>query len=130
MQLSGPRVAFYGTLMRGFGAQRALGIEGQLEFEGACRIPGVLWDLGPYPGLTQGLGEVSGELFHLDSSDTLLVLDEFEGEEYVRCEMQLLDPPQRAWVYVLCATPEGRPRVSTGCWRSHCAARAAGARSR
>ena len=123
------KIAFYGTLMRGFGAQRALGLEAALRFEGACRIPGVLWDLGPYPGLTAGDGEVIGELFSLDSESTLAALDEFEGDEYERRELLLADPPVKAWVYLLRQAPEGRPRVESGCWRTRPAAIAAGRRS-
>lgn len=115
------KIAFYGTLMRGFGAQRALGLEAALRFEGACRIPGALWDLGPYPGLTEGEGEVAGELFRIDSEGVLQALDDFEGEEYERRELLLLEPPENAWVYVLRQAPQHRPRVASGCWRTHLA---------
>jgi gamma-glutamylcyclotransferase (GGCT)/AIG2-like uncharacterized protein YtfP len=120
------KIAFYGTLMRGFGAQRALGLEAALRFEGACRIPGVLWDLGPYPGMTEGEGEVAGELFSLEAESTLDALDEFEGNEYERRELSLLDPPEKAWVYVLRNAPQGRPRVQSGCWTSTAGGRRSG----
>jgi gamma-glutamylcyclotransferase (GGCT)/AIG2-like uncharacterized protein YtfP len=113
------RIAFYGTLMRGFGAQRRLGVEGALRYEGACRIAGALWDLGPYPGLTEGGGEAAGELFAVLDEAVLATLDEFEGLEYARRRVALIEPPVEAWIYFLAAHPRGRALVPSGCWRTH-----------
>jgi len=44
----------YGTLMRGFRLHRLLA--GQAEYLGDGEIPGLLFDLGSYPGALRGAG--------------------------------------------------------------------------
>ena len=106
--------------MRGFDAQRRLGVEAALRYEGACRIPGRLWDLGPYPGLTtEGRGAVAGEVFSVLDDDVLDALDVFEGPEYERRRIRLMEPAIEAWVYALRSEPHGRKSVASGCWRTH-----------
>ena len=113
------KIAFYGTLMRGYRAQGLLGVEAALRYEGGCRIPGLLWDLGPYPGLTEGNGAVVGEVFSILEEGVLEKLDEFEGDEYVRRRVTLIEPLAEAWVYVLAERPAGAKRIAEGCWRAH-----------
>jgi gamma-glutamylcyclotransferase (GGCT)/AIG2-like uncharacterized protein YtfP len=112
-------LAFYGTLMRGFDAQKRLGVEAALRYEGLCRIPGELWDLGPYPGLTEGKGEAAGELFSVIEESVIAILDAFEGKEYIRRKVRLVEPEVEAWVYVFRGPLDGCERVASGCWRTH-----------
>ncbi len=113
------KIAFYGTLMRGFEAQARLGVEALLDYVGPCRIPGLLWDLGAYPGLTPGDGDVAGELFQVLDEAVLAVLDAFEGPNYERRRIELAGPAGSAWVYYFTASVEGRPPVPSSSWRIH-----------
>lgn len=59
-------VAVYGSLMRGFGLSDAPeGLEELLIDRGSCVISGKLYDLGDYPGLVPGDGNVNGELYEV-----------------------------------------------------------------
>ena len=113
-------LAVYGTLMQGCGGDRRAGVAGALRYRGPCRIRGALWDLGKYPGLTAGEGEVLGELAELEDS-TLAALDAFEdeGSLYVRRRVRLIEPEVEAWVYFYNQSPEGAQRIPGGCWRTH-----------
>ncbi len=73
----------------------------------------VLLNLGDYPALATGAGVVYGELYMVES-DTLILLDEFEGEAYCRAEVELSDET-RAQAYFLRA-PGGFPSVQGGTW--------------
>lgn len=67
-------------------------------------LPGAqIFDLGSYPGVRRGSGEVVGELFEVDEA-ALSIADEIEGHPdfYVRQleVVRLSDGPDRqAWVY-------------------------------
>lgn len=114
-------LALYGTLMRGCGAVERIGAAGGLRYEQACRIPGKLWDLGEYPGLTPGEGEVAGELHTVLDSAVLHSLDAFEeqGSLYVRRRLRLIEPPVEAWVYVYRRPLADAEPIPSGCWRTH-----------
>jgi gamma-glutamylcyclotransferase (GGCT)/AIG2-like uncharacterized protein YtfP len=65
----------YGTLMPG------LRLEAQMQgarFVGPAQVPGRLVDVGRYPGLLQGDGQVTGEVYEVDDAH-LVRLDEVEG---------------------------------------------------
>jgi gamma-glutamylcyclotransferase (GGCT)/AIG2-like uncharacterized protein YtfP len=52
---------------------------------GPARIPGLLYDLGDYPGAVPGDGTITGEIFHLlEPPSILAALDEYEGPEFAR----------------------------------------------
>src|SRR5437667_3874873 len=78
---SNPTAVFaYGTLKRG-GVREKCWPSKALRIEPAM-VRGVLYDLGPYPALTEGSDWVAGELWHFAESDmpaTLAALDEVEG---------------------------------------------------
>lgn len=105
----------YGTLMRGFGLTRELGVDDVLQYLGRGRFAGRLYDLGPYPAAIEdpsGRYTVWGDVFHLlEPERTLRILDEFEGYDpavslsntYRRCpvDVRLEDGFQvRAWAYL------------------------------
>ena len=125
----------YGTLMsRARGAlgasQRArLGLKGTSL--GAATIPGLLIDLGTYPGLlgpaTPG-DIVHGELFRLDLPDEVISgLDSYEGvspqptphDEYARVSTSArLESGEvvTAWVYRYRSTTSDFPVIPGGRW--------------
>ncbi len=71
-----PTVVFvYGTLLGGMILSEALA---GATFLGHGRTDGVLYDLGPYPGLGTGTGAVYGELYAVDRA-RLARLDRIEG---------------------------------------------------
>lgn len=73
----------------------------------------VLLNLGAYPALAYGAEVVFGELYAVES-DTLTLLDEFEGEAYCRAEVELADGSS-AQAYFLCQRGEF-PKVEGGRW--------------
>ena len=68
------RIFIYGTLLQGL--HRHYLIKNSVLL-GPGKIVGKLWDLGNYPGLTQGDGSVIGELFESDTN-TIQQLDIME----------------------------------------------------
>lgn len=64
----------YGTLLRGLSRAQVLR---SARFLGPGLAEGRIFDLGEYPGLVSGKGEVVGELWHVDT-DTLRRLDRIE----------------------------------------------------
>lgn len=73
----------------------------------------MLLNLGAYPALTDGAEVVFGELYAVES-DTLMHLDEFEGEAYCRAEVELADG-SRAQTYFLRQLGDF-PKVDGGRW--------------
>jgi gamma-glutamylcyclotransferase (GGCT)/AIG2-like uncharacterized protein YtfP len=133
------RLFAYGTLMTGFSRRPLLGPTALLE--GPGRIQGSLYDFGEYPGVVlDGAGRVSGELYRIPDLDALLpALDREEWYDpldadrslYVRrpVPVELDDAAVReAWVYVYNGPPGRGPRILSGDWRGHRAARGSAAR--
>lgn len=65
----------YGTLLRGLSRAQMLRGSG---FLGPALAPGQLFDLGTYPALCPGPGQVVGELYAVDAN-TLQRIDRVEG---------------------------------------------------
>lgn len=123
--MSGEFVAFYGTLMSGLPPRPGRPpLAPHIELLGPCRIPGALYDVGPYPCLVRGPGAVRGELWRTTSDEALAVLDAWEGVEmarevaadYVRERVRLLEPTDTdAWVYAWdAATIDGLTPIPHG----------------
>jgi gamma-glutamylcyclotransferase (GGCT)/AIG2-like uncharacterized protein YtfP len=95
-----PLLFTYGTLMRGYGLHRVLGRHA--EFVGIATARGRLLDLGRYPGVVDGAGRVTGEVYRLRDPQVLPDLDRAEGVQFVRGHTQvtLADGERaRAWIY-------------------------------
>ncbi len=88
--------------MRGLGAIEELGIGDRLRFVGPCIITGELFDLGRYPGMRHGGGQVVAELYALLDVEVIQLLDDFEGyfadrpreSLYLREEIALTRPSE------------------------------------
>ena len=90
----------YGTLMRGYARHRVLA--SAATFVGAGRVRGRLLDLGRYPGLVDGAGNIRGEIYRLDDPELLAVLDREEGYNFDRRRATITlasGRRARAWVY-------------------------------
>jgi gamma-glutamylcyclotransferase (GGCT)/AIG2-like uncharacterized protein YtfP len=48
------------------------------------KVRGRLVDLGRYPGLVTGVGQVKGEVYHIEDPELLPVLDHEEGYNFER----------------------------------------------
>lgn len=121
-------LAVYGTLMRGLAPPAAPATDRTLELVGACRIPGTLFDCGPYPALVPEPSErgVVGELYRIVDHGALVALDAYEGfvpneptrSLFVRARVRLLEPDVWSWVYHG-GTAHRIAVVPSGDWRAH-----------
>lgn len=128
MASSDALLATYGTLMRAFGRQEALGIEEELTFVSTCRVRGQLYDLGSFPGAVPRPGIVHGELFRLRTSSVWSVLDRYEGYDaddeesslFVRRRVSLDGfTGETVWIYWYNRVTEGHSRVPSGNWAAY-----------
>jgi gamma-glutamylcyclotransferase (GGCT)/AIG2-like uncharacterized protein YtfP len=104
----------YGTLMRGYALHAVLAARATLVTTGSVR--GRLLDLRGYPGLVEGAGRVSGEVYRLDDPELLARLDREEGYNFVRRRAVVLlagGRRARAWLYRY-RGPRERARVIPG----------------
>lgn len=105
-------VFVYGTLRRGQGNYHLLTTS---EWIGEHVISGWdMYDLGHFPAVVRGTGDVTGDVFRVSSS-TFAKLDMLEG--YPRFyDRELIETPAGdAWIYCHNETPRGRP-VPDGDW--------------
>jgi len=121
----------YGTLRRA-GGHPAHGMVGaRASYLCTTRVPGALYDLGPYPGMASPSADETtvGEVYRLPSEggdELLATLDEYEGvrsTEVDRCayerraiEVVVDGGRQRAWTYLLRMVPPGARLIATGDW--------------
>jgi gamma-glutamylcyclotransferase (GGCT)/AIG2-like uncharacterized protein YtfP len=116
----------YGTLASGEAPAHLC--DGLLHVQ-SLRIPGALYDLGAYPGLVTGPGEVEAELYALRDPALLPRLDAYEGYRpgdpggslFVRRALPVTieGRTRDAWVYYYNGPVDGRPRITSGSWRRH-----------
>ena len=115
---SSARLFAYGTLMRGYGLHAVLARGATAVGPGTVR--GRLLDLGRYPGLVDGSGRVSGEVYRLDDPELLPVLDREEGYNFVRRQgiVTLAGGRRvRAWVYRYRGPRERATPIPSGDYR-------------
>jgi gamma-glutamylcyclotransferase (GGCT)/AIG2-like uncharacterized protein YtfP len=126
---TGPEITLlfvYGGLMRGFDLHHYLA---GCSFAGDAWTKGVLVQAGRYPGLIEGEGKVSGELYAMNDPPALLeALDELEDYDpldpqrslYIRTVRAITQDDSsatRAWVYLYNRDTAGLVVVG-GDWRS------------
>ncbi|MBF4246222.1 gamma-glutamylcyclotransferase [Vibrio anguillarum] len=91
-------VFVYGTLRRGESNAHLLE---KSEMLGSFYTPAdyALYDLGPYPGLTQGQQSIAGEVYRVDEQ-TLAKLDILEDIPIEYRRETIETPFGRAWIYL------------------------------
>ncbi len=120
------RVFVYGTLMRG-GTYHGLVAPYVRDVQRGW-VPGVLVNLGEYPGWVPGAGRVQGEVFRLRPLEPALrLLDELEdyegpgaeGNLYERVLVRVGTPEGRttAWAYRYVGPAGGLPVIPDGRWQ-------------
>lgn len=121
---TGDAVAVYGLLRSGESGFDRFGLAGAFKALGPCLIPGRLFDLGAYPGLVDGRGEVVGELFEVRDVGVMPALDAFEDywpgdpqrSRYERVKLDLITPQRSAWVYRWTQSLDGARLIESGDW--------------
>jgi len=113
-----PQVAVYGTLRRG-GSNDIRRWQSDVRWLGHCRLPGQLYDLGPYPGLVlDGSYKVLAEVYaltpelerELDRVEEIWPVDIGEYAKHI-VDVELLPleggPPEPMPVLIYVAQPAG-----------------------
>jgi gamma-glutamylcyclotransferase (GGCT)/AIG2-like uncharacterized protein YtfP len=139
------RLFVYGTLRGVSPHPMARRLAARAKLLGAASAPGVLYDLGAYPGALFDLasrGRVRGEVYALHASDPLLrAIDAYEGcaegeatnSGFRRVPLVVtLDGGRQleAWSYGLAARPPRARPIASGDWIAHLAIRKPRARQR
>ncbi len=102
-------LAVYGSLRLGLALPyQPANFDRLLAAREPCLISGRLVDLGAYPGLVAGPGEVVGDLCCLPDEASLALFDDYEGYDrdqpetsrYLRVKVRLIEPSVDAWTYV------------------------------
>lgn len=109
----------YGTLMRGYALHPALARVA--TYLGSGRVRGTLLDLGSFPGLVEGRGSVSGEVYRIHAPERLPDVDrEEEGYNFERRRRKIAladGRPAWAWVYYYLGTRSRAPIIAHGDFR-------------
>lgn len=112
---SGALAFAYGSLKKGRWGWKELKLEQRADFMGGGSVEGRIFDLGEYPALVPGKGRVRGELWRLRDEEALKTLDAFEGEEYLRDEVEVEaedGKSARAWAWVYAGTIKGQKELA------------------
>lgn len=114
-------LAVYGTLRPGGRAYAAFGLAHRTRHLGPCCIPGRIVDLGGYPGLLPAQGQdassgVAADLLELLDPALWDELDAYEGPDYVRAAVRLLDPDRDAQVWLWRHDAAGAAPVPDNDW--------------
>jgi len=132
-------VAVYGSLRQGFESSDSPKLGNQLRASGLCHIPGNIYDVGGYPGLVLGDGNVLGELYEVPDPSLFPMVDEYEQYSaneyekslYVRKAVRLRQPDDiDAWIYVYNRDIAGKPLIESGDWATYCEAQSRESTSR
>ena len=114
-------LAVYGTLRPGGRAYAAFDLARRTRHLGPCCIPGRIVDLGGYPGLLPAQGQeassgVAADLLELLDPALWDELDAYEGPDYVRATVCLLDPDRDAQVWLWRHDAAGAAPVPDNDW--------------
>jgi gamma-glutamylcyclotransferase (GGCT)/AIG2-like uncharacterized protein YtfP len=119
----------YGTLRSASDHDMSKVLQRHADFLGPGRIPGVLYDVGPYPGVVKKAGArayVRGDVYRLrDSERSLRILDRYEGwdakkpssGEFRRSRVAVdlgAGKKIRAWIYLYNRPTTGLPKIRSG----------------
>ncbi len=110
---TGDAFAVYGLLRAGESGFAQFGLEEAFAPLGPCTLRGQLYDLGAYPGLVEGKGQVIGEIFEVRDPSVMPRVDAFEDywpedparSRYERRKVRLIERT-------------GTPGSMSGCWAS------------
>ncbi len=107
-------VFVYGTLRQGeynhhyLSSAQFLGLhESEAQF--------TLYDLGPYPGVSEGQQSVQGEVYMIDD-DTLAALDILEDVPVEYRRESISTPFGEAWIYIYQDTEQLTEEIGSGDW--------------
>lgn len=109
----------YGTLRRGEALHRWIR-RARPRRIWAARASGRLLDLGQYPAMIEGNGQVTGEAAGFETLAGLLpVLDEVEGSRFRRARIvvETAEGPLSTWTYLWTGGRGGGPVIGSGDWR-------------
>lgn len=116
----------YGTLLPGLRLEHEMQCAKPM---GAAQVRGHLYDIGSYPGLTDGDGLVKGEIYrvtpeHLQRLDAVeeVVSGDRSASLYWREPIEVVSGPlalQFVWVYRFNRSVNGRRRVPYGDYRRY-----------
>jgi gamma-glutamylcyclotransferase (GGCT)/AIG2-like uncharacterized protein YtfP len=121
----------YGTLRPFVNIPMAKWLQSVARHVGQGKVPGRLYDLGPYPGLKPARRTrewVSGDLYAVSDPFVVRALDSYESgtgsgrPRFVRSACVVSTGrgrPRAAWVYVYQRNPPQRARIAHGDYREH-----------
>ena len=111
------RLFVYGTLKSGEPFNHLLGSKPVLIIKSLPIYE--LIDLGDYPGLVEnGKTSIIGEVYCV-SDEIVRVLDKYEGDEYIRKEIKLVDGSiAQTYVYIVPNKNPVYPKIRSGEWKS------------
>lgn len=108
----------YGTLRKNYDLKLKEKVASNITYVAQAKLKATLYDIGKYPGAIKenNYDEVVGDVFLLnDSEKAFEILDNYEGEEYVRkkSKVQLRSGKTViAWVYWYNQEPLGKQRIA------------------
>lgn len=121
-------LAVYGSLRSGLALPyQPSTLDPLLAERMSCLIPGRLVDLGSYPGLVRGWGQVVGDLCQLPDEASLALFDDYEGfdpdrpetSQYLRIMIRIIEPNVEAWTYLYNRAWTPDMLVASGDWEHH-----------
>jgi gamma-glutamylcyclotransferase (GGCT)/AIG2-like uncharacterized protein YtfP len=106
----------YGTLRSEFENPHAQRLRAESEFIGPATVRGAIFRVNHYPGYRPvPQGAVRGELYRVNDPVILLkTLDSYEGAEYVRIQLPVVETKALAWIYQYRYQPEADRRIESG----------------
>jgi gamma-glutamylcyclotransferase (GGCT)/AIG2-like uncharacterized protein YtfP len=132
-------ILLYGSLCMDQPYHTNLGLNKSLKFVGIRSVPGVLYDLGEYPGLILGAGSVQAELYRINEISVLSILDKFEEYDHTLpnsclCRRTTIRVPRYAnrfaqrflrprmidaWIYLYNHSVDNRLKVDLPSWNEY-----------